>query len=89
MTRTIAWFHPFAGIAGDMTLGALLDAGADLDFVVDTLNDLDVDGWSVSSELVHRSSLQATRALVDAPEQHHHRRWPTIQEILNLTLIHI
>ena len=87
MTRTIAWFHPFAGIAGDMTLGALLDAGADLDFVVDTLNDLDVDGWSVSSELVHRSSLQATRAIVDAPEQHHHRRWPTIQEILNRAAI--
>ena len=31
--QTVAWFHPVSGIAGDMTLGALLDAGADPDVV--------------------------------------------------------
>jgi uncharacterized protein (DUF111 family) len=30
---TVAWFHCFAGIAGDMALGACLDAGAPLDEV--------------------------------------------------------
>jgi pyridinium-3,5-bisthiocarboxylic acid mononucleotide nickel chelatase len=78
----IAWFHPISGIAGDMALGALLDAGADLDAVTTTVRGLGVDGWSLGSERVERSSLAATRALVDAPEQHHHRRWGDIRELL-------
>ena len=82
MTHRVAWFHPFSGIAGDMTLGALLDAGADLDFVVATLNDLNIEGWALSTEQVNRKGISATRAVVDAPEQHHHRHWTDIRLLL-------
>jgi len=82
VTNQVAWFHPFSGIAGDMTLGALLDAGADLDFVVATLDGLNVDGWALSTEQVDRNGIRATRAVVDAPEQHHHRHWTDIQSLL-------
>jgi pyridinium-3,5-bisthiocarboxylic acid mononucleotide nickel chelatase len=79
---TIAWFQPFSGIAGDMALGALLDAGADLGYVISTLEGLGISGWSLDSEQTQRHSLAATRALVDAPEQHHHRKWSDISELL-------
>ena len=81
-SRTVAWLHPFAGIAGDMTLGALLDAGAELGFVISTLEGLNVDGWSLTTEQVDRNGIRATRAVVDAPEQHHHRRWSDIRLML-------
>ncbi len=81
-TRNMAWLHPFAGIAGDMTLGALLDAGAELSFVVSTLEGLNIDGWSLTTEQVDRNGIRATRAVVDAPEQHHHRHWSDIRSML-------
>ena len=79
---TVAWFDPVSGIAGDMALGALLDAGADLEFVIEQLQTLGVDGWQLSTERVRRNELAATRAVVDAPEGHHHRRWRHIRELL-------
>lgn len=60
----IAWFHCFAGIAGDMALGSLLDAGADLDEVCRILERLPLPGWSLEAGPVVRGGLAATRALV-------------------------
>ena len=63
-----AWFHCFAGIAGDMALGACLDAGAPLDEVKEILGRLPVRGWALSAEPVLRGGLAATRAVVVARE---------------------
>jgi hypothetical protein len=79
---TVAWFDPVSGIAGDMALGALLDAGADLAYVIEQLRLLGVDGWQLGTERVRRNEVAATRAVVDAPEGHHHRRWRDIREML-------
>ena len=65
-----------------MTLGALLDAGAELSFVISTLEGLNVGGWSLTTEQVDRNGIRATRAVVDTPEQHHHRRWSDIRLLL-------
>jgi pyridinium-3,5-bisthiocarboxylic acid mononucleotide nickel chelatase len=64
----IAWFHCFAGIAGDMALGSLLDAGADPDEVFGLLERVPVKGWQLDLEPVLRSGLAATRAVVHADE---------------------
>ncbi len=62
--RTLAWFHCFSGISGDMTLGSLLDAGADLDEVRALCQRLPLSGWSLEAEPVLRCGVAATRAVV-------------------------
>ncbi len=63
-TKTIAWFHCFAGIAGDMALGALLNAGADLKEVRLLLERLSLPGWELEVEDSLRGGIACTRALV-------------------------
>ena len=65
---TIAWFHCFSGIAGDMALGALVDAGADPDEVRALLRHLPVEGWELSFEPVQRCGIAATQAHVRVAE---------------------
>ncbi|HVN52326.1 MAG TPA: nickel pincer cofactor biosynthesis protein LarC [Acidimicrobiales bacterium] len=63
---TAAWFHCFSGIAGDMALGALVDAGADLDQVQRLLVGLPVGGWAIEAEPVLRGGIAATKIHVHA-----------------------
>jgi len=65
---TTAWFHCFAGIAGDMALGSLLDAGADLDEVLRLLERLPLGGWRLRAEPVLRAGLAATLAVVEVAD---------------------
>ncbi len=65
---TTAWFHCFAGIAGDMAFGALVDAGADLEEVLALVRRVPLDGWAVEAEAVTRNGIGATRVVVRAPE---------------------
>ncbi len=82
MPDTVAWFHCFSGVAGDMALGALLDAGADQDEVEALVRRLPVAGWELEAEPVLRGGIAATRAHVRVPEEHHHRTWRVIREML-------
>ena len=65
---TAAWFHPFSGIAGDMALGACVDAGADGDEIRSMLERLPVDGWRLDFEPVLRAGIAATHAVVRVDE---------------------
>ena len=62
--RTIAWFNCQAGVAGDMTMAALVDAGADPDLVASTIGGLGVDGYALMFERVQRCGVGATWANV-------------------------
>jgi pyridinium-3,5-bisthiocarboxylic acid mononucleotide nickel chelatase len=63
-----AWVHCFAGIAGDMALGSLIDAGADVDEVVGMLERLPFHGWHLHAEPVLRAGVAATRAVVEVTD---------------------
>lgn len=57
---TVAWFNCFCGVAGDMALGALLDAGADPDSVREILGGLEVPGWELVVNPTLRGGVSAT-----------------------------
>ncbi|MGD0404425.1 MAG: nickel pincer cofactor biosynthesis protein LarC [Candidatus Acidiferrales bacterium] len=69
----IAYFDCFSGISGDMVLGALVDAGADLRAIEAELRKLGLEGWSISAEKVKRGAIFATHVKVESSEGHHHR----------------
>jgi uncharacterized protein (DUF111 family) len=48
----IAYFDCFAGISGDMILGALLDAGADFNLLKESLSLLNIHDYELSVEKV-------------------------------------
>jgi uncharacterized protein (TIGR00299 family) protein len=69
----IAYFDCFSGISGDMVLGALVDAGADLREIEAGLRGLGLENWSISAEKVQRGAIFATHVKVKSGEEHHHR----------------
>jgi hypothetical protein len=79
----LAYFDCFSGISGDMTLGALLHAGCDLDHLRNELHGLQVPGWELSAEKVWKNGMAATYARVKAEDQQKHRPLSAILGILN------
>ena len=67
---TIAYFDCFAGISGDMTLGALLDAGADRNLLDATVEALRL-GDEVSVDVRHeqRGHAGGTRVVVQTRDR--------------------
>ncbi len=82
MTR-IAYLDCYSGISGDMLLGALLDAGLNIDVLQAELARLRVDGWTLRTERVTRAGIAATKAHVDLAESPQpHRRLPDILALI-------
>jgi pyridinium-3,5-bisthiocarboxylic acid mononucleotide nickel chelatase len=78
----VAYFDCFSGISGDMTLGALLDAGCDLLRLREELRGLQVPGWELSAEKVWKNGMAATYAHVKTEDQQKHRSLGAILQIL-------
>jgi pyridinium-3,5-bisthiocarboxylic acid mononucleotide nickel chelatase len=77
-----AYFDCFSGISGDMTLGALVDAGCSLDVLRAKLQGLQVPGWEISCEKVWKNGMAATHVRVKTQDMQTHRSLTTIVGIL-------
>jgi uncharacterized protein (TIGR00299 family) protein len=56
----ILYFDCFAGISGDMCLGALIDLGLDASEVIGELNKLGVKGYDIEIKKINRYSISGT-----------------------------
>jgi pyridinium-3,5-bisthiocarboxylic acid mononucleotide nickel chelatase len=81
---TVAWWNCSAGIAGDMALASLIDAGADIDEVVAGLEGLPVKGWHIEVAKTTRAGVAASqlRAHIDPASDLTERTWGTIRAII-------
>jgi pyridinium-3,5-bisthiocarboxylic acid mononucleotide nickel chelatase len=78
----LAYFDCFSGISGDMTLGALVDAGCPVEHLREELSGLRVPGWELTAEKVWKNGMTATYVKVVTEDQSKHRSLGAILEIL-------
>ena len=71
----------FSGISGDMTLGALIDAGVEAAAIEAGIASLKLP-IQFEVRKVTRRGVAATRVIIGAPEEHVHRRLSHIEKIL-------
>jgi uncharacterized protein (TIGR00299 family) protein len=79
---TFAFFDCFAGVAGDMVLGALLDAGGSAEALRAGLAGVPVDPFELEVTEVERGGIGATQVRVRAGRSHVIRTWAYLRGAL-------
>ena len=78
----ILYFDPFMGMAGDMTVAALVDTGASVDTVNAAVGGLGLQGLSFRFQKIRRQGLSATLATASLPTSGPHRHLEDILALL-------
>jgi uncharacterized protein (TIGR00299 family) protein len=79
----IAYFDLFCGLSGDMTLGALVNAGLKLSELKRGLSKLPLKGYALSARRVMKGAIAATKVDVKIAHHGHHHHTP-LKSILAL-----
>jgi hypothetical protein len=80
----ILYFDCFAGISGDMTVGALLELGVPIEYLREQLSGLPLphSSYRIGVEKVRRQGIAATRFVVQVEEHQPHRTYTDIAGML-------
>ncbi|MEW6116165.1 MAG: nickel pincer cofactor biosynthesis protein LarC [Nitrospirota bacterium] len=80
----IAYFDCYAGISGDMCLGALVDAGVDIADLKKALKNIPIAGYQLTYRKAVRNGISATKVNVAIKRHAHQRsiRWKDIEKII-------
>lgn len=80
----VLYLDCFAGVSGDMFLGALTDLGIGLDELSTALAGLGLSSYHLEVKKVLKNGISGTRFLVHVSElEHHHRHLSDIKKIIN------
>ncbi len=87
----ILYFDCFAGISGDMTLGAFLDLGVDYEQFLGELSKLNIGGFKIDICKMKKNGIEGTDVDVIVDDQHYshdnhrhpHRSLEDIEKIIN------
>ena len=82
MTK-LAYLDCACGISGDMTLGALVDAGADIEALNQVIGSLGLPDCRLVAREVERQGFRATKADVIYPAESEHRHLPQILAMID------
>jgi len=79
----LAYLDCFSGISGDMTLGALVDAGVDLAALNAAVESLGLPGCRLVAREVEKQGFRATQVTVEYEPEHAHRQLPQILRMID------
>ena len=81
----ILYYDCFAGISGDMNLGALIDLGVDSEFLKTELEKLNIEGFHLDIKKDQRRGISGTKAdvIVENQDNEKHRHLRHVEEIVN------
>ena len=81
----ILYYDCFAGISGDMNLGALIDLGVDSNYLIAELQKLQIEGFHLEIQKDIRRGISGTKAtvVIENPENEKHRHLRHVVELIN------
>ncbi|MBU0987352.1 MAG: nickel pincer cofactor biosynthesis protein LarC [Proteobacteria bacterium] len=78
----LAYFDCFSGISGDMTLGAFIDLGVPVQWLIEKLESIPLTGFVLAVTDVSRNGIHAKRVQVDIDDDVHSRDYTEIRSLI-------